>query len=151
MKSRRTIFTNKESVVREHYVVDATDQVLGRLATKVANYLRGKQKVIFTPQTDCGDFIVVVNAEKVKVTGKKTKNKFYFTHSGYPGGDLMVSFEKMIVTKPEKVIQLAVKGMMPHNRLSDQMIKKLKVFRGERPEYSQWKKLDLPAGRRGCK
>ena len=143
MRSRRTKFTNKQSVIREHYVVDAAGQVLGRLATKVANYLRGKQKVIFTPQTDCGDFIVVVNAEKIKVTGKKAKDKVYFTHSGYPGGDLLVSFEKMIVTKPEKVIQLAVKGMMPHNRLADQMIKKLKVFRGERPEYSKWTKLEV--------
>jgi len=130
-------------VKREHYVIDAAGQVLGRLATKVSVYLRGKYKPIFTPQTDCGDYIVVVNAEKVRITGRKAKDKMYFTHSGYPGGDKLISFEKMIETKPEKVVQLAVAGMVPHNRLGAKVLKKLKVFTGERAEYKKWSKLEV--------
>ncbi|MBI5078825.1 50S ribosomal protein L13 [Candidatus Saganbacteria bacterium] len=143
MKKRKTIFANHRNVKREKYLVDATGCVLGKLAVRVANYLRGKQKPIFTPQTDCGDYIVVVNAEKVKVTGNKIKDKMYFTHSGYPGGDKMLSFEKMIAMQPEKVIRLAVSGMIPHNRLGAKMIRKLKVFRGERHEYDKWSKLEI--------
>ena len=100
MKKNKTVFTNKESVERKSYRVDAAGSVLGRLATKVATYLRGKHKPIFTPQTDCGDYIVVVNAEKVKVTGKKLKGKMYFTHSGYPAGDMrlpiVIKFERIL-------------------------------------------------------
>ena len=139
----KTKFAKDKEIIREHYVVDASGKILGRLATKVANYLRGKQKPIFTPQTDCGDYIVVVNAEKVAVTGKKTKGKTYFTHSGYPGGDKLLTLEKMLSIKPEKVIQLAVAGMIPHNRLGSKVIRKLKIFRGERPEYAKWSKLEV--------
>jgi len=124
-------------------VVDASGKILGRLATKVANILRGKEKTIFTPQTDCGDYIVIINAEKIAVTGKKTKGKTYFTHSGYPGGDKLLTLEKMLQIKPEKVIQLAIAGMIPHNRLGSKVIKKLKVFRGDRPEYTKWSKLEV--------
>jgi large subunit ribosomal protein L13 len=123
--------------------VNAESKVLGRLATKVATYLRGKHKPLFTPHVDCGDYIVVINAEKVKVTGKKIKGKMYFTHSGYPAGDKMVCFEKMIATQPEKVIRLAVRGMLPHNRLGDKMINKLEIFRGEKPEYNKLTKLEV--------
>ena len=143
MKRNRTVFTKSEDVQRERYLVDASGRILGRLASKVAVYLRGKHKPCFTPQTDCGDYVVVVNAEKVKVTGKKLKGKLYFTHSGYPGGDKLLSFEKMIATQPEKVVELAIAGMLPHNRLGAKMFKKLKVFRGERPEYNKWKKLEV--------
>ena len=124
-------------------MVDASGKILGRLATKVANILRGKEKTIFTPQTDCGDYIVIINAEKIAVTGKKTKGKTYFTHSGYPGGDKLLTLEKMLQIKPEKVIQLAIAGMIPHNRLGSKVIKKLKVFRGDRPEYTKWSKLEV--------
>jgi len=143
MKKIKTKFTSNQEIKRERYVVDASGKILGRLATKVSVYLRGKQKPIFTPQTDCGDYVVVVNAEKVKVTGRKIKDKMYFTHSGYPGGDKLLSLEKMMEIKPEKVIQLAITGMIPHNRLGAKVVKKLKVFRGERPEYKKWLKLEV--------
>ena len=143
MKKNKTKFTSNQEIKRERYVVDASGKILGRLATKVSVYLRGKHKPIFTPQTDCGDYVVVVNAEKVKVTGRKIKDKMYFTHSGYPGGDKLLSLEKMMEIKPEKVIQLAITGMIPHNRLGAKVVKKLKVFRGERPEYKKWLKLEV--------
>jgi len=144
MKMRRTVFANNKMVKRDWYLVDAANCVLGRLATKVATYLRGKHKPLYTPQTDCGDYIVVANAEKIKVTGKKFKDKQYFTHSGYPGGDMLRSFEVMMARKPERVIQLAVKGMLPHNRLGAIMFKKLKVFRGEPPkQFSKFQRLEV--------
>ena len=143
MKKRLTIFANNQSVKRTWYRIDASGQVLGRLASKVAVYLRGKHKPTFTPQTDCGDFIVVINAAKIVVTGKKLKDKMYFTHSGYPGGDKMLSFEKIAATRPEKVIRLAVRGMLPHNRLGEKLIKKLKIYQGAPKEYSKIKELEV--------
>lgn len=141
MKKRRTIFVKSSDVQRKRYIVDAAGKILGRMASLVAVYLRGKHKPNFTPQTDCGDFIVIVNAEKVAVSGKKLKQKLYFTHSGFPAGDKLFNYEKMMEKHPEKVVQLAVRGMLPHNRLGDKMIKKLKIFRGERPEFKKWEKL----------
>jgi large subunit ribosomal protein L13 len=143
MKKRKTIFAKNEDIKRDRFVVDASGKVLGRLATKVASYLRGKHRTIFTPQTDCGDYIVIVNADKIMVTGQKIKQKTYFTHSGYPAGDKLFNFEKMIATRPEKVVQLAIAGMIPHNRLGAKMLKKLRVFKGEKPEYSKWQKLEV--------
>ena len=143
MNGKRTIFTRKEDVERKWYKVDATGKVLGRVATKVAIYLRGKQKPIFTPQTDCGDYIVIVNAGKIKVTGNKAKGKTYFTHSGFPGGDKLISFEKLIASQPERVIRLAVQGMLPHNRLGAQVITKLKIFKGEPKEFNKLPELEV--------
>jgi large subunit ribosomal protein L13 len=143
MKKRKTLFTNAAGVKRTWYLVDATDRVLGRLATKVATYLRGKHKTSYTPQTDCGDFIVIVNADKVRFTGKKLKGKTYFTHSGYPGGDKLLTLEKMMAEKPIKVVQLAIKGMLPHTRLGDQMITKLKVFTKQPPQYAKLQRLEV--------
>lgn len=143
MKKRKTVFTKSSEVKRQWYRVDAAGKVLGRLATKVAVYLRGKHKPCFTPQTDCGDFIVIVNADKVRVTGKKLKDKMYFTHSGYPGGDKMLSHEKMMENDPAKVIQLAVAGMLPHNRLGAQIIKKLKIMKGQSVQYSKIQELEV--------
>lgn len=144
MKKRKTVFANNEMVKRQWYRVDAAEKVLGRLATKVAVYLRGKHKVLYTPQTDCGDYVVVVNAEKVKVTGRKLKGKMYFTHSGYPAGDKLLSFEKMMSMNPEKVVRLAIRGMLPHNRLGDKMINKLKIFKGQpTAQYSKIQKLEV--------
>lgn len=143
MKKRMTIFAKKEGMVRAHYRVDATGVVLGRLASKVAVYLRGKHKAIFTPQTDCGDYIVVVNADKVRVTGKKFKDKTYFTHSGYPGGDKTLSFEKLQENKPEQIIRLAVLGMLPRNRLGAKLLTKLKIFRGEPIEFNKYPILEV--------
>jgi large subunit ribosomal protein L13 len=143
MKKRKTIFTNEAAVKRSWYLVDATDRILGRLATKVAVYLRGKHKPNYTPQTDCGDFIVIVNAAKVRFTGKKMKGKTYFTHSGYPGGDKTVTLEKMLAEKPVRVVRLAIRGMLPHTRLGDRLIKKLKIFTDQPAQYAKLQKLEV--------
>ncbi|OGE19020.1 50S ribosomal protein L13 [Candidatus Daviesbacteria bacterium RIFCSPLOWO2_02_FULL_41_8] len=119
-----------KDIKRETYTIDAGGKILGRLATEVATILMGKKKPQFVPYLDTGDFVVVTNAKEVKVTGKKRKDKIYASHSGYPGGLKTETFDKMIKRKPEFIIEHAVKGMLPHNRLGAQMIKKLKVFAG---------------------
>ena len=128
----------KEETQHNWVIVDASDKVLGRLASKIADKLRGKDKPIYTPHVDCGDFVVVVNAEKIKVTGNKFEDKKYYTHSLYPGGLKTKTFKDMNATKPEKIIELAVKGMLPKNKLSNQIIKKLKIYAGsEHPHEAQ--------------
>jgi large subunit ribosomal protein L13 len=123
---------------REWYVVDATGQTLGRLATQIANVLKGKHKPIFTPSMDCGDFVIVVNAEKVKVTGRKLDQKSYYRFSGYPSGLTEISLRDQLDQHPERVIEAAVKGMLNRNKLRDQLIKKLKVYAGpEHPHQAQ--------------
>ena len=134
----RTLFAKKGDVERRWYLFDAKDAVLGRLAVKIANRLRGKNKPIFTPNCDTGDFIIVVNAEKVKLTGKKLDNKVYYSHSGYPGGIKSETARARLSRRPEKVITEAVWGMIPKGRLGRAMIKKLKVYRGsEHPHKAQ--------------
>ena len=127
----RTYSAKPETVEHDWYVVDATDKPLGRLASEVAKRLRGKHKPVYTPHVDTGDYIVVVNAEKVRVTGAKSTDKIYHHHTGYPGGLKSISFEKLIDKAPERVIQSAVKGMLPRNPLGRAMFKKLKVYAGE--------------------
>src|SRR3954464_753155 len=122
---------------REWLVVAATDKTLGRLATQIADALRGKRKPEFTPHCDVGDFVVVVNAEKVAVTGKKREDKRYYRHSGYPGGLRTRTFEEMIERRPEEVLRLAVKGMLPRTRLGRQQLRKLKIYAGpEHPHHA---------------
>ena len=134
----KTYIAKKETARHNWYVVDATDKTLGRLATSIANRLRGKHKAEFTPHVDTGDYIVVVNAEKVRVTGNKALDKQYYHHTGFPGGIKSINFEKLIEKAPERVIQSAVKGMMPKNRLSRTMLEKLKVYAGsEHPHSAQ--------------
>lgn len=134
----KTYSAKKETARHDWYVVDATDQTLGRLATTVANYLRGKHKAVFTPHVDTGDYVVIVNAEKVRVTGNKARDKQYYHHTGYPGGIRSINFEKLIDKAPERVIEAAVKGMMPKNKLSHAMMAKLKVYAGsEHPHQAQ--------------
>lgn len=134
----KTISAKKENVTRSWYVVDATDKTLGRLSTEIANRLRGKHKPEFTPHVDTGDYIVVVNAEKIVVTGNKTTDKLYHHHTGYPGGIKSISFDKLIDKAPERIIEKAVKGMMPKNKLSRSMMSKLKVYAGnEHPHSAQ--------------
>lgn len=134
----KTISAKPESVERDWYVVDATDKTLGRLATEVARRLRGKHKPIYTPHVDTGDYIVVVNAEKVKVTGNKTTDKVYYHHTGFPGGIKGITFDKLIAKKPQQVIELAVKGMLPRNSLGRTMMRKLKIYAGpEHPHAAQ--------------
>lgn len=134
----KTQFASKGDVERRWYLVDAKDAILGRLATKIATYLRGKNKTIFTPHIDTGDFIIVVNADKIRLTGKKLENKIYYHHSGYPGGLKAETAKDRLSRKPEEVIIDAVWGMLPKGRLGRAMLKKLKVYRGpEHPHKAQ--------------
>ena len=130
----KSYMAKPEEMERKWYVIDAEDKVLGRLATEVATILRGKHKPIYTPHVDTGDFVIIINADKVKLTGKKLEQKKYYYHTGYPGGLKAVPYKQMMEKNPEKAIELAVKGMMPKNRLGRQMYKKLKVYSG--PEHN---------------
>ena len=127
---KMTKFAKKEDINRKWYVVDAKDQILGRLSCQIASYLRGKHKPVFTPNVDTGDFVIVVNADKVKVTGKKMTDKMYYRHSGYIGSIKEKALKDRMKEEPENVIMDAVWGMLPKNRLGRAMIKKLKVYRG---------------------
>ena len=135
----KTFFARKEDQTnRKWWLVDAEGKVLGRLATEVADILRGKNKPQFTPHVDTGDFVVIINADKVKLTGKKWQQKMYHHHSGYPGGLKSVSAEDMVQKKPHVLIEHAVRGMLPKNRLGRQMFRKLKVYAGaEHPHEAQ--------------
>ncbi len=127
----KTFSANPDAVKRDWYLVDANGKTLGRLASEIATRLRGKHKAEYTPHVDTGDYIVVINAEKIAVSGKKTTDKMYHHHSGYPGGLKSFSFEKLIERAPERVLQRAVKGMLPRNPLGRAMFKKMKVYAGE--------------------
>jgi large subunit ribosomal protein L13 len=128
----------KEDVSRNWYLVDAENKVLGRLATELAKILRGKNKPTFTPHVDTGDYVIVVNADKVSLTGKKWKDKVYYRHSGYPGGIKSITADNLRTKRPEDLIRLAVKGMLPKNRLGRKLFKKLKVYAGtEHPHQAQ--------------
>ncbi len=134
----KTFSAKPETVKRDWLLVDAEDKTLGRLAVEVANRLRGKHKPEYTPHVDTGDYIVVINAEKVRVTGNKAKDKIYHSHTGYPGGLKSISFEKLIDKAPERVIQNAVKGMLPKGPLGRAMFRKLKIYAGsEHPHAAQ--------------
>jgi|TARA_B100001093_G_scaffold101652_1_gene93884 large subunit ribosomal protein L13 len=132
----KTYNATAETAQHHWYVVDAADKTLGRISTVIASYLRGKHKPEFTPNVDTGDYIVVINAEKVQVTGNKTKDKIYHSHTGYPGGLKSISFEKLIEKAPERTIQNAVKGMLPKGPLGRAMFKKLKVYAGQNHPHS---------------
>jgi len=134
----KTYSARPEDVKRDWYVVDASDKVLGRLASAIAHRLRGKHKPIYTPHVDTGDFIVVINAEKIRVTGRKLKDKIYYRHTGTIGNMKSEPLEKLLVLHPERAIEIAVKGMLPKSPLGRQMFKKLKVVRGpEHPHAAQ--------------
>ena len=142
-----TYLAKPEDVQRKWYVVDAEGKTLGRLATVIAAILRGKHKPIFTPSVDCGDHVIIINAEKIHLTGKKLIDKIHYTHSQYPGGLKAASYGKMLNEKPEYAITKTIWGMLPHNRLGRQMIKKLRVYRGpEHPHQAQVpEKLEVKA------
>jgi large subunit ribosomal protein L13 len=127
----KTYSIKASEIKREWHVIDASGQILGKVATQAANWLMGKHKPLFSRHLDTGDYVVVINAEKVRVTGNKLKQKMYYRHSGYPGGLRSVSLEKVLATTPTRAIEHAVKGMLPHNRLEAQMMKRLKVYAGE--------------------
>ncbi|MFA5939311.1 MAG: 50S ribosomal protein L13 [Sinimarinibacterium sp.] len=134
----KTIFAKSETVKRDWFVIDATDKTLGRLATEIASRLRGKHKPEYTPNIDTGDYIVVINAEKVKATGNKLKDKTYYRHTEYPGGIRSTSLEEMLNKHPERVLEKAVKGMLPKGPLGYAQFRKLKVYAGaEHPHTAQ--------------
>jgi large subunit ribosomal protein L13 len=134
----KTVHVRNEDVEKKWYLFDAEGQVLGRLASEIAHVLRGKHKPIFSPHVDTGDFVVVVNAEKVKLTGNKREQKVYYHHTGYPGGIKSTTIEKLLAAKPDEVIKKAVRGMLPKNRLGRRVFKKLKVYVGpEHPHEAQ--------------
>jgi len=139
----KTFSAKAETVNHEWFVVDATDKILGRVATEIATRLRGKHKPEYTPHVDTGDFIVVVNAEKIRVTGKKASDKKYYHHTGYIGGIKEISFEKLIDKAPERVIETAVKGMLPKGPLGRAMLKKLKVYAGDQHPHSAQQPQEL--------
>ena len=126
-----------KEIKRTWHLVDYTDQLLGRMATKIASFLIGKGKPYFTPHLDCGDYVVVVNAEKVKVSGKKSTQKIYYRHSGYPGGFKQIPYARQMEKDPRKVIELAVKGMLPKNKLRAVRLRRLKVFVGDQHPYQE--------------
>ncbi len=134
----RTYSARAREIERHWYVVDARDQVLGRLASRVAQVLRGKHKPMFTPHLDTGDYVIVVNAAEVRLTGEKATQKFWHRHSGYPGGLKSVPFARLLTETPEKAVEKAVRGMLPKNKLGRQMATKLKVYAGpEHPHEAQ--------------
>ena len=127
----KTTSIRVNEINRDWFIVDAENQTLGRLASEIAQVLRGKKKPFFTPHMEMGDFVIVINAEKIKVTGKKEKDKTYFRHSGYPGGVTQINLRKVRQSFPERIITNAVKGMLPHNRLGRKLLTHLKVYSGE--------------------
>ena len=138
MGDKFTTYVKEADVQKKWYLVDANGKVLGRLASRVAHILRGKHKTAFTPNADLGDYVIVINAAKVKLQGKRSELKTYFHHTGYPGGATVESYRELIKKKPEFVFKNAVKGMLPHNRLGKQIFKKLKVYRdGSHPHSAQ--------------
>ena len=135
---KTTFMANAGNIERKWFVVDAEGQTLGRLAAEVAKVLRGKHKPTFTPRVDTGDYVIVVNAAKVKVTGKKLVQKTYFRHSGYPGGAKFTQLGHMLENRPERVVEMAIRGMLPKNKLGEQMYRKLNVYAGaEHPHQAQ--------------
>jgi len=129
----KTYSTKLADITRDVHTIDASGQILGRLAVKVAGLLMGKHKTMFTRHLDTGDFVTVINAEKIKVSGRKSEQMTYNRHSGYPGGFKSVSYEKMMETHPDRIIEFAVKGMLPQNRLRAKMLKRLRIYAGEAP------------------
>lgn len=139
----KTFNATPQTVSRCWYVVDATDKTLGRLAAEVAKRLRGKHKPEFTPHVDTGDYIIVVNADKVRVTGRKMTDKIYHRHTGYPGGIKSTSLEKLLQTHPTRALEMAVKGMMPKNPLGRAMLRKLKVYAGNEHDHHAQRPIEL--------
>lgn len=134
----RTFSPKPGDIQRQWHVIDAADVVLGRLATQAATLLRGKHKPIFAPHADTGDYVIIVNAAKVALTGNKRRDKIAYRHSGYPGGLKQVNYEELLRKRPQRAVELAVKGMLPHNRLGRKMIRKLKVYAGpDHPHAAQ--------------
>jgi large subunit ribosomal protein L13 len=130
LRIMKTFMARPQDMQRKWYIVDAEDKILGRLATRIADTLRGKKKAIFTPSVDTGDFVIVINAEKIRLSGKKSDKKLYQSHSLYPGGFKEQEFKHVLATRPEKIIKDAVRGMLPKTKLGDRVFKKIRVYKG---------------------
>ncbi len=146
MMLEKTFAPKEKEINRDWFVVDATDKVLGRLATEIARILRGKHKPQYAPFIDTGDHVVVINAEKVRVTGKKSEQKRYYRHTGYPGGIRVEEYKEVLEKHPERIVQKAVRGMLPHNTLGRQMFKKLRVYSGPEHRHQAQKPTALEFG-----
>ena len=142
-KFMKTFMQKKENIERKWYVIDATGISLGRVATKAATVLRGKHKVTYTPHVDCGDYVIIVNASKVNLTGNKLNDKMYYNHSGYPGGLRERNAKLMLENYPEEMLERAIKGMLPHNRLGRQMAKKLFVYADDNHKHEAQKPIEM--------
>lgn len=141
----KTFSPKPTDIQRRWWILDAEDRVLGRIATEAARLLKGKHKAIYAPHADTGDFVIIINAGKVRLTGKKAEQKEYIRHSGYPGGITRITYDKLLATRPSLAVERAVNGMLPHNRLGRAMIKKLKVYDGpEHPHSSQSPEVYVP-------
>jgi large subunit ribosomal protein L13 len=140
---QKTYMPKKSDLTPKWYIVDATDKVLGHLATKIANVLRGKNKPIFAPHVDCGDFVIIINADKVKLTGSKPEKKIYYWHSGFKGGIKSASAKKLFIEKPRKILEEAVKSMLPNNKLKKVFMKKLKIYAGEKHPHEAQQPITL--------
>lgn len=140
---KKTYYAKQSEIERRYYVVDAKDKILGRLATRVAILLRGKHKVNFTPNIDCGDGVIVINAKEIRVTGNKLKEKVYLRYSGYPAGQRSVTLENMLKKKPTQVLRLAISRMLPKNPLGRDMLKKLKIYPGQEHPHQAQKPVSL--------
>jgi len=138
-----TFLQKKENIERKWYVIDASGKTLGRVATKAATVLRGKHKPTYTPYVDCGDYVIIINADKIRLTGNKLEDKMYYNHSGYPGGLRERNAKEMIQKYPEEMMERAVKGMLPHGRLGRQMGKKLFVYRDENHKHQAQQPVEL--------
>ena len=139
----KTYTPKKKETAREWFVVDATDKVLGRLATEIARILKGKHKPIYSPHLDVGDHVIVINAEKIRVTGRKAEQKVYYRHTGYPGGIRSTPYSRMLAQHPERILQKAVWGMLPHNTLGRSIFKKLRVYAGDEHRHAAQKPVPL--------
>jgi len=138
----KTYSVKADEIKREWYLINAEGKTLGRLASEIAKILKGKHKPIYSPHLDCGDYVIVINAEKIRVTGRKLDQKIYYRHSGYPGGLKSITLREQLAKHPERVIKAAVKGMLPKNRLGRKMLKKLKVYAGDsHPHQAQKPKV----------
>ena len=144
-----TFMQKKENIERKWYVIDATGLNLGRIATKAATVLRGKHKPTYTPHVDCGDYVIIINADKVNLTGNKLNDKMYYNHSGFPGGLRERNAKTMIEKYPEEMMERAIKGMLPHNRLGRQMYKKLFVYRGADHKHAAQKPIEMKVDEEG--
>lgn len=147
----KTFMARPQDQVRKWYIVDAENEVLGRLATRVADTLRGKKKVTFTPHVDTGDFVIVINAEKIRLTGKKSDKKVYQSHSLYPGGFKEEEFKHLLATNPTRIIKAAVRGMLPKTKLGDQVFKKFRAYKGTKHPHTAVVLLPLKANFQGGK